>query len=400
LIAATDMQPHPGDTLVVAGLWVRPLAESARRAGWRVIGLDLFGDRDTRQAAQAWHRIGDPARFELDGDALATQLQRAERGPGVIGWVPGSGFEGRPDLLEAGGAALPRLGMAADDVAALRDPARFFATLDRLGLAHPEVVLKGPAPEQGGWLVKHAGGSGGWHIRAVGATPGGLGPGEYLQRRVAGDAMSVLFLADGERALRVGLSRQDIRPRGDAPFVYHGAIGPVHDPRLAAEVDHALSLLVPAFGLRGLASADFVATLQGACWLEINPRPSATMLLYDDLLPRGLVHAHVQACAGQLPERAQQAIDLRGHCIVHAELPIEVDVALSDTLAARPHTHDLPQPGARIGAGEPLCSVSARAASEAAVRALLDQACREVLALATRPVHDAIPSTHAVPCSP
>jgi hypothetical protein len=31
---------------------------------------------------------------------------------------------------------------------------------------------------------------------------------------------------------------------------------------------------------------------------------------------------------------------------------------------------------------------------------LLDQACREVLALATRPVHDAIPSTHAVPCSP
>jgi predicted ATP-grasp superfamily ATP-dependent carboligase len=212
--------------------------------------------------------------------------------------------------------------------------------------------------------------------------------------------MSALFLADGERACRVGLSRQDIRQVGEAPFVYHGAIGPRQDATLAAEVDRALALLVPAFGLRGLASADFIATPQGPCWLEVNPRPSATMVLYDGLLPRGLVHAHVQACAGRLPEMSRHVVELRGHCIVHAEVPIAVDQTLSDALADRPHTHDLPQPGARVGAGEPLCSVSARAASEAEVRAALDQSRRDVLALAARPARDTFNTIQPVPCTP
>lgn len=374
------MQPRPGDTLVVAGLWVRAMAQSARRAGWRVIALDLFGDRDTRAEARAWRRIGDAARFEIDPERLATELDGASRSPDVIGWVAGSGFEAQPAWLDLA-PGLPRLGMSSADVAALRDPLRWFATLDALALPHPPVAWR-HGPGTLGWLLKHGGGSGGWHIRESRPQDGQLPlpAGTVLQQRVAGASMSVLFLADGERARRVAISRQDVRALGEHPFVYHGACGPVRDPALEAAADHALAALAPACGLRGLASADFIATEQGPLWLEINPRPSATMLLYDDLLPRGLMHAHVQACAGTLPAAPRQAADLRGHRVVHAPAPVEVDAVLSDALAARRRCHDLPTPQARVGKGEPLCSVSAQAATDADLHAALERERLGVLA--------------------
>ena len=40
------------DTLVVAGISARIMAESARQGGWRVVALDLFGDLDTRRASR------------------------------------------------------------------------------------------------------------------------------------------------------------------------------------------------------------------------------------------------------------------------------------------------------------------------------------------------------------
>ncbi|MEP6503928.1 MAG: ATP-binding protein, partial [Betaproteobacteria bacterium] len=156
-------------TLVVAGLSVRALAESARQGGWRVIALDLFGDDDARRASARWEAIGDAA-SGLSGARLRAALERAARCPDVHGWVAGSGFEGMPGLLAAGGAALPRIGMAAADFARLRDPATFFGALDRLGLAHPPTTLE-PLRDPVGWLAKQAGGCGGARIRAAaGAT--------------------------------------------------------------------------------------------------------------------------------------------------------------------------------------------------------------------------------------
>jgi len=136
-------------TLVVAGLWARPLAESARQAGWRVIALDLFGDADTQQGSAWWSRIGDPATFAIDPALLHEALQRAARERNVVGWVAGSGFEALPDALAQQLPGLPLLGMDADTVDAVRDPVRFFSTLDALGLAHPEVTLRPPEDPRG-----------------------------------------------------------------------------------------------------------------------------------------------------------------------------------------------------------------------------------------------------------
>lgn len=353
------------DTIVVAGLWVRPLAEAACQAGWRAVALDLFGDADTRRASVSWMRIGDPASFAIAPALLRDALHRAAREPGAIGWVAGSGFEALPEALALRVPGLPLLGMEAAAVGRVRDPATFFATLDRMGLAHPEVSLQ-PPPDPAGWLAKSAAGSGGWHIRAAGDGPAASGT--YWQRLQAGEPMSALFLADGERARLVALNRLLVRPLGALPFVYHGAIGPIRDDRLARRLEEMLARLVPAFEVRGLASLDFLLHEDRVWLLELNPRPSATMVLHAGAWPDGLVRAHVRAAAGALPHAPPwHAAGVRGCLVLFADAPCRVGAALAAELATSPDCHDLPAAGTTFTAGEPVCSVSAEAASEQAV---------------------------------
>lgn len=375
------------ETLVVAALSARTLAESARRGGWRVIALDLFGDVDTRRASARWQPIGDPADARIDPPRLAAALADAALETDVAGWVAGSGFDApQAAAFAAAGATLPRLGMAADVVAAVRHPSTFFATLDRLGLAHPEVRTTPPhAPA--GWLVKDAGGSGGWHIHAA-ADPGpapGVSPSVYWQRVHPGTPMSALFLADGQRAALVGLNRLLVRPLGARPYVYHGAIGPIDAPALRARIAAALDALVPAFGLRGLASLDFLADGEQPVLLEINPRPSDTMALYDAHWPGGLLRAHVDALGGRLPPGTPHDASVRGHEIVYAPCAGRVDAALAARLASDRHAHDVPAPGTPFDAGMPVCTVGAEGTDVAGVLHELARRRQAVVASLTLP---------------
>jgi predicted ATP-grasp superfamily ATP-dependent carboligase len=357
--------------IVVAALCARPLAESARHAGWRVIALDLFGDADTRRVSVRWERVGDAARLAIDPTALRSALQRAAREPGVIGWVAGSGFESLPAALDLRIPGLPLLGMDASAVRRVRDPVSFFEVLDRLGLAHPGVAFAAPA-DPDGWLAKCAAGCGGWHIhraRACSASADGV----YWQRLQPGEPMSALFLADGTQARVIALNRLIVRPQGDLPYLFGGALGPIHDEALAAQMQRALAQLVPALGLRGLASLDFLAHEGQAFLLEINARPSASMVLHERAWPGGLLQAHVRAMQGHLPQDPPtHAPGVRGCLTVYADRPCRVGLALAADLAQAADCHDLPAPGARFGAGEPVCSVSAAGAHPDAVLAELD----------------------------
>jgi predicted ATP-grasp superfamily ATP-dependent carboligase len=170
------------------------------------------------------------------------------------------------------------------------------------------------------------------------------------------------------------------------------------DPALAARIGQALHALVPAFGLRGLASLDFIAA-QGEAWLlEINPRPSASMLLHADAWPEGLVRAHVQAVQGRLPSSpAWHRPGIRGSRIVFASEPCRIDAAQLGRLAHATHCHDLP---ARPGALRPqraVCSVSAEAPDAERVEALLDERCTEVLAGLAPGEYTVDNATHTMP---
>jgi len=362
--------------LVVAALSARMLAQSAQRAGWDVVALDLFGDVDTRAAAMQWHAIGDPASLHIDGDRLLAALDAARKSAPCLGWVAGAGFEPHPELLEAGAHVLPLLGNDWATFDRVRDPRQFFATLTEFGIAHPETQFDAP-PDRDGWLIKDFAASGGWHIHHAAVTPKrAAGARAYFQRAIAGRPMSVLFIGIGGRARPIGINELLVRPHGARPYVYHGAVGPVTDlPRaLAGELIRIADVLVQAFNLRGLGSLDVLVHDDTFSLLEVNPRPSSTLGLYDADVATGLVKMHVDACFGAVLHAvpAVDSIRMRGELIVFARSGVIVTSSQVEQLAAF-GCHDLPQPQSPIASGAPLCSVSAQGKDLAGVRATLAQ---------------------------
>lgn len=354
----------------VVSISARMLAEAAVDDGFEVVALDLFGDADTRRACAEWHSIGDPASLSIDGARLLSTLEALAQRARVAGWIAGSGFEGRPDLLESGAALLPLIGTRADAMRRLRDPRAFFGLLDARGIAHPPVRSTAP-DDAAGWLVKDAHGCGGWHIRRA-ASSDVLGAHQYFQREIAGRPMSMTFMANGSDASVLGFNQLIVRPLAGRPFVYCGAVGPVSLPAGAADcVTAALRALVPAFSPRGLGSLDFMLDGEAVEVLEVNPRPPASMALYGP----GMVAAHVRACVqGELPEARVQTHGLiRGTEVVFAPRRLWLDEPATRRLAARPCCHDLPLGATSFEAGDPLCSVSASGTDAAHVRELLQR---------------------------
>jgi predicted ATP-grasp superfamily ATP-dependent carboligase len=242
-----------------------------------------------------------------------------------------------------------------------------------------------PPREAAGWLAKRAGGCGGAHIRrAAGALRDVRAPpaDAYYQRVQHGVPMSALFLADGAAFRLVALNRLIVRRLDDRPYVYAGAVGPVSDRALERTIAQALALLVPEFGLRGLASLDFIADdAAGVHLLEINPRPSASMQLHAQAWPAGLMRAHVRALRGRLPAMPPRHGDgVRGHSTVFAERAGRFDAASADALARAGHHHDLPAAGSCFARGDPVCTVSAQAAGLDQATSLLHVRAEQVLA--------------------
>ncbi|WP_233837536.1 ATP-grasp domain-containing protein [Paraburkholderia sp. ZP32-5] len=368
----------------MAGVSARLVAQSAVRAGLRVAALDLFGDRDTRDAAELWFDIGCGA-LAVDRVRLVDALTRLARLPDLLGWIGGSGLEPLMARLcrEPG---LPRLlGNAADTLEAVREPRRFFALLDALGIAHPSVSFERPTPADD-WLFKDADGCGGTHIRPAAQVDAAPLPARgYFQHIGGGQSMSALFIGARGRAYLIGFAEQLSCQIGTLNYVHAGSIGPIAmPPAVVVRIQAALDALCERTGLVGINSCDFLFDGAEFQWLEINARPSSTMALYEtaspDAWPRGLLACHLDACRfGRAPSSASLALAREprwcaGQQVLFAPTPFTVSLAFSDLCANDPQCRDVPMPGTAIEAGQPVCTLLVRAASASAVRCALDDA--------------------------
>lgn len=368
------------------------------------MALDLFGDLDTCRAAQAWQPVGTPQALQIDGPTLLDALHVLARCGRAIGWVAGAGFEGRPDLLEAGAALLPLFGTAGPEVRRLRDPATFFPFLRARGLRFP-AVRPLQAADPAGWLTKDSGGCGGWHItRAPERAQASASGQRYQQREARGVPMSATFIANGRDAVVLGCNEQLVAPLGERPHVYRGVLGPLPlDASVTREVATIVHACAESFALRGLASLDFLLDGERVLVLEVNPRPPASLALYPRVGNVGVLQAHLDACIDARLPPARPGVGLpadaasvegaaivagsdttaatarvHGNEIIYAPVALAIDPAAALQLAHRPGTHDLPRAATRFAAGDPICSVSAEGATAAAVKAELAQR-RDVL---------------------
>jgi predicted ATP-grasp superfamily ATP-dependent carboligase len=131
-------------------------------------------------------------------------------------------------------------------------------------------------------------------------------------------------------------------------------------------------------GLRGVNNLDYVLHGGLAQLLELNPRPSATLGLYEGNCPGGWMRRHVHACLGELPELPLAApTGVSGQRVVYApqSLSIPFGIRWPDWC------HDRPLGGIQVQCGAPLCTVSAGGATAQQAERRLRARERDILGL-------------------
>lgn len=382
------MQPDEPSTLLVVANSARAIAESAVRGGFDVHVLDGFCDEDTREIADCTLVPMEGA--GLDAGRLVEEVERLTQAPSSaeVALVYGAGLEPCPRLLAGLQRRVRLMGNDPEILDLLADPHRVFAMLGELCIPHPETQLDPPSAgeptdaDAADWLVKESGTSGGLGVHLWrSADPRPRGP-HYFQRRLVGEPMSVLFIADGERHAVIGFNRLLVSDGGpERPFLYGGALGQASlDDRGRQEVDTWCAALVRRLGLRGINGLDFILHRGQPHFLELNARPSASLSLYESQCEEGWICRHVRACLGELPEpdlnRAPRG-RIYGQRILYAPHDLEIPVGL----AWPDWCHDRPVAGSQIPQGAPVCSVLADANEPVCVEVRLAERLIRVLGL-------------------
>lgn len=362
------------DRVLIAAASGRALAASARRAGYAPLVADVFGDADTLQLAGAYARIGDGSVQAIrEANLLAALETLGGAAKESLGVVWGTGFEDRPELLARLAQRWCLLGNRAEVVASVKDPMAFARLCADCGIPHPEVSLTRPHDPEG-WLAKRRGGSGGSHIRPA-ADASELRLDLYFQSRHSGTPLSLLFLADGRRILPLGLSAQWAWPTSTQPFRYGGAVRPANiSSDVAGQCSEAVGKTLEIVPLIGLNSADFLVEGDAFCLLEINPRPGATLDLFEPA-EGSLLKLHIEACEGRLPTTAPVYQGAAAVAIVHADRTIRVEPRVWPEWTA-----DRPRAGTLVEAGAPFCTVLAHASTAAEARRLVHERRARIIA--------------------
>jgi predicted ATP-grasp superfamily ATP-dependent carboligase len=365
--------------VLIAGLSTRAAAASAVAAGFAVTAVDAFGDLDVDPSVRA---VSLPRNlgiaFSADGAAGAAAAFVAD----AVVYL--ANFENEPDAVRALADGRALWGNPPDVLRRVRDPRLLMTAFREHGIRAPAIRLNANAPNDPNgpndpndprkWLVKPFASGGG---RGVRSWKGSRVPADcYLQEHVQGVAASVVFVSAAGVAVPIGVSRQLI---GDAAFGadryrYCGNIlAPAGDT--VFEDDETLedracaiaSAVTASFGLVGVNGVDFVAAAGEAHPVEVNPRWSGSMELAERAYGRSVFGMHADACArGALPafdlRRARRSVRAVGKAILFAREP----VTMGDTRPwlADATVRDVPQPGERIAAGRPICTIFAEAADD------------------------------------
>lgn len=336
----------PEYVLIVASSG-RMLAQAAYRAGYKPFVIDLYADRDTCLYAQETLLVTSLALHHIAPalEAFFTHIP-------LTHIIYGSGFENHPESLIYLANRLTILGNPPDVFANILNKKYFFSVLDQLSIPYPHVAFTKPKNASDAWLTKPLQGHGGIGIQH-------FHPDDkhstlvYWQRYIQGTAHSVLFLADGNNAQIIGFNNQWSVQSNQDHFLFSGISNAESIPNQhKASVMQWLTAIIPIFALKGLNSLDFICAAQGCYVLEINARPPASMQLYDD----ALFVRHIEACQEQLHESpAIPFDDYKAYQIIYAKHDTQIPMEF----AWPSWCMDLPDDGALIHTGQPVCSIIA-----------------------------------------
>jgi predicted ATP-grasp superfamily ATP-dependent carboligase len=331
-----------------------------------VSAIDAFADSETIDLADSTSVVA----FDHHGfkaDALLQAIS-AINTRDYLGFVYGSGFEAQPELLQKIAAILPLLGNVAATVQSVKTADVFFAVLRQWQIPFPAVMATLARMQTGQtYLKKFAAGCGGTHIRYATQADTALPANCYFQQQLSGRAVSLLFIANKQRLQVIGFNEQWLCPTKQTPFRYGGAVSHIAlTPEIKQQLIVAAEKLTRAFGLVGLNSLDTIVHGEVAYVLEINPRLTATVDLYEH---ENLLQRHVQACQQQEGAKlANYQVDAnlsapsKAHAVVYALTAMSISAAVDWPSWAVDIAQIIAGVSLEVAAGDPICSVVAMAA--------------------------------------
>ncbi|WP_197526216.1 ATP-grasp domain-containing protein [Botrimarina colliarenosi] len=344
------------------------------RAGFEVVGADLFADSD------------------LDGVCPVTKIDRYPDGlsdwlaaQDVDAWMYTGALENYPDLVEKMTTIAPLWGVHGETLRRCRDPLVLQDVFAAEGIAFPETLPRNTPPTDDTlWLAKtyrHSAGAGVWRY---GEQP--TGADVYAQRFAEGTPESVLFTVSSAGVTLLGKSEQQLR----SGFGYAGSIVSTEHQGVDAERFAALGrVLSERLALRGLVGVDYVAQGQRFCVIEINPRYTASVEVLERATGVSAVAAHAGCFARACQSKPSgERVPVVGKRVLYAPRRIDIDQELAMKLldlSKAGRVADVPRVGATIGAGEPFCTILEDAASLSEVRAKLDLSMESLLSLGAAP---------------
>lgn len=359
----------------LVGASCRAMAASLCRIGISVEVADMFADIDTQRIAHALPLSNYPwsaYSWLMDSQAEA--------------WCYTGGLENYPRLITRLSKLRPLLGNSAQVLQLVRDPIYLSRLAEKHGFQYPETTRSPRQPLGNGWLVKPKRSAGGLHIERY-TDSHRSHQSRYFQREIPGTVMSLAVLSTSTDFKILGASRLRVGLEYGAPceFVFAGATSvPIADLPGCDELQEMVEVIHTDTNLVGLWGMDFVLADRPVL-LEINPRWTATMPLYERRMERSLMASHVDACRDQcLSGDLTEWSGTSGLRIVYASCTFEFSVEhlsylsakwnLSrDSILGKPTLADIPNVGTRIEKGHPICSIYADGANENEVEKLLEE---------------------------
>jgi predicted ATP-grasp superfamily ATP-dependent carboligase len=351
--------------ILMIGLSVRGMVESAVNSGYRVIALDAFADRDTQTLTNAYSIVRD-----FHTSYSPETLLNASRHFAFDGIAYTANLENHPEVLESISQGHTIIGNTPSCIRSVRSWKDLFTDLGEAGFCVPEIVLATDTSRIDSckqWLVKPllGGGGHGIHFLRDGNLPGRH---YFLQEYIPGKSCSASFLADGQHCVILGITEQlagvpQFRSQG---FQYCGSLLPLPEilnpekgPGIYEEVCHIAEFLTQRYRLTGLNGMDFMLYGDQVYTIEVNPRYSASMELIEKAYHLPLFHLHEKAVLHRsLPEFQLKDYLHKsafwGKAILFAHRSTnELD---TQDWASR-GIRDIPRQGERLQKGNPICTM-------------------------------------------
>lgn len=359
--------------ILLIGISVRAMAESAVRSGYSITALDAFGDRDLKEVAETCSLRDYGYSYSPEN------LYKAGIRMDVDSVAYTSNLENHPEILSRFAEKKRVIGNSPQAVARVRHWPELFGALQHARFRVPKTFLQGkilPPDPIDRWLEKPLLSGGGHGIRFVrpsleyvaGSEGLRIPADRMIQEYVDGIPCSVSFVANGKESVLVGVAEQLIGMGsfGAGGFRYCGNIVPAQamlDPdageKILGKLRELTRFLTREFNLCGVNGIDFILRDGEVYVTEVNPRYTASMEIVETAYGLPLFHLHLRSVLhSELPEFDLEKELRPGRFVGKSYLFAERDVTIPDTTDwMASGIRDVPENGEEIRRGGPVCTL-------------------------------------------